>query len=262
MTDTVPGLRSQLDEIARLREAIPAYQTTLALQAYQHALGSVLGPNHLELQDVLERPGKDAQLAIELFQNVREPIARRRFEAEVQQRLHNYVAASMTLVEHSRRLCRERTSKAVESFRKRLAVVNARPEVVFVTELRNFIQHRSLPIIGHRVEFNQSGTEAEVGLDARSLLEWKKWSPLVREYLRQADDWLDVRPVARLHAELVWELNAVLMREVDQENAEEYAPVTELERISTALLEEGMVLEESWQRICEWRSRRAHPGES
>lgn len=250
----VPGLRSQLEEIARLREAIPAYQTDLILQAYHQALESVFGPNHLELQEVLERPGKDPDLAIELFQNVREPIAWRQFEAEVHQRLHNYVAASMTLVEHSRRLLRGRKGRVVDSFAERLAIVNSRPEAVFVAELRNFIQHRSLPIIGHRVEYNRSGMIAEVGLDTNSLRRWKKWPQLVREYLGQADGWVDVRPIVRTHAELVRELNVWLLSEMAARNAEECGPLIELQDISSALFA-GMQLDDAWQRISDWRSQ-------
>ncbi|HEY3947357.1 MAG TPA: hypothetical protein VGL78_19180 [Solirubrobacteraceae bacterium] len=86
--------------------------------------------------------------------------AREELLAEVTQRLHNYVAGTMTLVDHSRRLLRGRSGAVVDEFGAKLASVVENPEILFVRDLRNFMLHGSLPLIAHRLRLRGGEGEA------------------------------------------------------------------------------------------------------
>jgi hypothetical protein len=89
--------------------------------------------------ELLVRPTRDQALAVELFQNMYRPDAREGYEAEVTQRLHNYVAGAATLVDHARRLMKGRTGKIANEFERRKLETIANPEVPFIKDLRNFV---------------------------------------------------------------------------------------------------------------------------
>jgi hypothetical protein len=65
--------------------------------------------------------------------------------------LHNYVASASALVEHTRRIMRERSGPIVDEFERKKRDVIAHPEVPFIHNLRNYVLHHSLPFIGHEV---------------------------------------------------------------------------------------------------------------
>jgi hypothetical protein len=102
---------------------------------------AVLIPNRDALLGLLERAASDVELAVELFQNVRRPVARTRFEGAVMRALHNYVASASALVEHTRRIMRGRSGQTVDQFERRKGEVIANPEVPFIQGLRNYLFH-------------------------------------------------------------------------------------------------------------------------
>src|ERR1700678_3235248 len=95
------------DNSARLREAErrierhPGYQEYLLCLAFERSLTAVFIPNWKELLVLLDQVATDPSLALEMVQNVRPPDVREKFQSDTTQRLHNYVAGTMTLVEHS-----------------------------------------------------------------------------------------------------------------------------------------------------------------
>src|SRR5205085_2788540 len=100
---------------------------------------SVFMGNAHDLLGLLHQAESDVELAIELIQNVRPDDVARRFQAEVQRRLHNYVASVKSLVDHTRRLMDgyEGHDVRVEYERRKDELV-AQPVAAFFNGLRNY----------------------------------------------------------------------------------------------------------------------------
>jgi hypothetical protein len=222
---------------------------------------AVFVPNRNDLIALLDRAATDANLAVELFQNVRRPIVRTRFEGAVMRALHNYVASAMALVEHTRRIMRGRSGAIVDEFQrlKREAVSN--PEVPFVHNLRNYVLHHSLPFIGHQVRLEpQPGVLAtsEIRLSVRQLVEWDGWSALARRFIESQGDALVLRPVIERHAELVVGLNVWLYEQLTDANVSALEEVNRLVDEHNAILA-GTDVEEARRVTEEWTRRREQP---
>lgn len=174
------------------------------LTALGQSLNVVFVPNWLELRQLLDQASTNIGLAMELVQNVHRPDVRERFQALTTQRLHNYGAATMTLVDHARRLMRGRSGLIVEEYQQRKAALLQNPEVPFIQDLRNYMLHRRLPNLLHRVSMNNVNTadqtmESEVQLSTAQLLAWDDWKPVSRAFLESQGDELSLRPVIFNH---------------------------------------------------------------
>gem|GEM_PF-5062633 len=112
---------------------------------------------------------------------------------------------------------RNRTGPTASDFeRLKQAIVQDRGEVQFVQGLRNFMLHRTLPLVGHTVTFDSpdaSGSQrirGELHLSVPQLLEDTKWAAPVREFLLAQGEDVELRPVVRAHGEAVYQLNTWL----------------------------------------------------
>lgn len=111
---------------------------------------------------------------------------------EIAFRLHNYVSSAMSLVEHTRRLnnrlYKNRNPEALEEIRKEVhkRFVNNETHQI-VQGLRDYTQHRKLPIVGRSMSYNALDhtpkLEAAYYLSAESLLEWDGWKSLAKHKL-------------------------------------------------------------------------------
>lgn len=140
------------------------------------------------------------------------------------QKLHNYAAATMTLVDHSRRLTRDRLSPAANDHRRRKSEVLANAELPFVQDLRNFMLHRTLPSLGHSVSIQNANLRSqtmvsEFQLSCLDLLEWDGWTAASCSFLEDHGPTLNLRPVIFRHGSLVADLNGSLLAALMSENA-------------------------------------------
>ena len=242
----------------------PGYLEKQLYDGIARTVYAVLVPNRDELLGLLDRAASDADLAVELFQNVRRPVVRTRFEGAVMRALHNYVASAMTLVDHTRRVMRDRSGPIVEDFKLRRQDVVANPEVPFIQGLRNFVLHHSLPFVGHQVrvqpEPNVIAT-SEIQLSVRELAQWEGWSASTRAFIESHGEALTLRPIIRSHSELVVELNLWLYRQLADANADALAEVNELVVQRNAILG-GLDMEEARSVTEEWTRRRQDPAPS
>jgi hypothetical protein len=129
----------------------------------------------------------------------------------------------MTLVEHSRRLLRDRSGAVVDEFSGRLAAVVENPEIVFVQDLRNFMLHRSLPLITHRLRLTGGEGEVPQGrsdllLRTEDLLVWEKWTRASRDWLQSLSWDVPMRPLIVKHSQLVYDLNVWLLNSLTEDN--------------------------------------------
>jgi hypothetical protein len=254
--------RAQLDDLQRRIQEHPAHVEYWRCQGLKQTL-NVFQVNAGELMALLEQAATDAELAMELVQNVRPPEARDAFRLAVLRELHNYVASAMTLVDHSRRMMRDRSGPIADELEARKEAFLANPEVKFVQDLRNFTLHRELPPLGHRVSMQNLNTPdatmvSEVQLSVESLSSWDGWAPTSVEFLNQQGDAVELRQVIERHRELVIEINAWLLNELVDANADSLDEVNELIVERNAVLA-GVSIEEARQTTEEVTRQRTLP---
>jgi hypothetical protein len=219
---------------------------------------AVFMPNRNDLLALFDRAASDANLAVELFQNVRRPVVRTRFEGAVMRALHNYVASATALVEHTRRIMRGRSGPIIDELERRKRDVIAHPEVPFVHNLRNYVLHHSLPFIGHEVRLQpQPGVLAtsEIQLRVRQLTAWDGWSAAARRFVESQGEVLMLRPVIAIHAELTVQLNLWLYEQLAAANEPALSEVNRLVVERNAILG-GTDLQEARRVTEEWTKRR------
>jgi hypothetical protein len=236
----------------------PGYKEKQLCDGLARTVYAVVVPNRDDLLALLDRAASDANLAVELFQNVRRPVVRTRFEGAVMRALHNYVASASALVEHTRRIMRERSGPIVDEFERKKRDVIAHPEVPFIHNLRNYVLHHSLPFIGHEVRLQpQSGVLAtsEIQLSVRQLTAWDGWSTPARRFVESQGEVLVLRPVIAIHAELTVELNLWLYEQLAAANEPALSEVNRLVVERNAILS-GTDLEEATRVTEEWTKRR------
>jgi hypothetical protein len=218
---------SNLSERLRVAEARiaehPAFRAQGMCDEVQRSIQWVFVPNLAELLGLLERAASDEDLAIELMQNMYEPVIRERFQAAVTRSLHNYLASAMSLVEHVRAIMGERTGALADEFAARRKSLITNPEIRFVQDLRNFTLHSALPFVGHTVSLpgsdNPAGAAtAEVEVSVAQLLSWHSWTAPSKRYLENQGEAIALRPVIKKHGELVLGLNGWLLSELSREN--------------------------------------------
>lgn len=197
------------------------------------SIGYVFGPNWRELLALLEQAATDNELAWELVQNVHEPVRRDAFYALLTRHLHNYLASTMSLVDHVRSIMRTRSGAILDDYNQQKKQLVTHLEIRFVQELRNFTLHRTLPIFAHTLELNNINTPrqsmtSEVELNVADLLEWDGWSAASSRYLVEAGDAVQLRPLIKKHGELVYWFNRRIFRALTSANEATLEQVNEL----------------------------------
>jgi hypothetical protein len=222
---------------------------------------AVFVPNRDELIALLDRAKSDPDLAIELFQNMWRPSVRMQFEGVVMRALHNYVASAMALVEHTRRIMRDRSGPIVNEFERRKLALLENPEIQFIQNLRNYVLHRSLPFIGHQVRIQPApGIDAtsEIRLSTRELRASDKWSAAARRLIDSNEDEMELRPIVDVHAALVIDLNEWLIEALSRANSGALAEVNRLVDESNAILC-GVDIDEARQITAAITAKRKQP---
>lgn len=249
--------RDELNLLELRLRAHPGYQEHLLLQAFAHSLNTVFHRNRTELLTPLEAVSSSLDLALKLIPGV-DPGVRAAFNAQVIQRLHNYVAATMTLVDHSRRMMRGRTGSIAEEFGMRKTTLLTNPEVRFVQDLRNFTVHRSLPLLAHRLRFSGRSSvdargESDMLLSVEDLLTWDGWDHGTREWIKSQSGGIRLRQLIIDHSGLVYDINYWLLDALSDENGAALVEANEiiLERnafFSRTDRAEAAKLTEDWTR--------------
>jgi hypothetical protein len=202
----------------------PGYQEHMLLESLDRTFRGVFLGNWYELLGLLDAAATNLDLAVELIQNAYKPDVRDQFANLIAQRLHNYVAATMTLVEHTRRIMRDREGPIADELAVRKQALLANREIAFLQDLRNYVLHYELPFFGHSLSLTgNSASEphmsSEVELGVAGLSRWSGWSPTSRAFLEEQGDTVVLRTVIRRHGELVATFNAWLYNALAEANA-------------------------------------------
>jgi hypothetical protein len=146
---------------------------------------------------------------------------------EVTRRVHNFVAASLTLVEHTRIFMREHYSNT-PTFDQYQAKVDAEfvnePLVKFVQDLRNFMLHKGLPESEMFLNFESNpdlpdgGGVLATGIRIKSdkLSAWAGWSAPARTFIESSGQYIDIRTFAEAYTDKIVSFHDWLQGELDQ----------------------------------------------
>ena len=153
--------------------------------------------------------------------------AGRQIHREVTRRVHNFVAASLTLVEHTRIFMREHYNNTpiLDRYQAKVDAEFAnQPLLKFVQDLRNFMLHNGLPASEMFLNFKSNpdlpngGGELTTGIHIRAaqLLEWKGWSVPARTFIESSGEFVDIRIFAESYTDNIVSFHDWLQRELDQ----------------------------------------------
>jgi hypothetical protein len=211
---------SYRERIRRAHEH-PGYIEQQNIRAFAATLTGVYRSNRQELSSLLDRASSDSEYIMQIMRELGESMARPGGAiAEFDRLLHNYVASSMTLVDHSRRLMQKRTGSLTEEYELRKIALLRNPEVAFIQGLRNFSLHRALPLAGYSLSMTPTGVqESELQLGVTDLLEWDGWKPEARALIAANESVLPVRPVVARHYAVVYAFNEWLLDELNKQNS-------------------------------------------
>jgi hypothetical protein len=197
-----------LDDLKHEMAAHPGRQAHMDWMGLRR-MATVHNKNGREILGILNSLNSDINVALEMVQNVRPPDVREAVGAELDQRLHNYVASTASLIDQTRRVMERYVGMSVAGeYEKRKAVVVGMPVVGFIRDLRNFAMHRSLPFMGHSVSWTRNNEEftAKVQLDTASLRDWDGWKSVAQTFLDQAGETIDLRLAVEEHVTIIEEM--------------------------------------------------------
>jgi hypothetical protein len=130
---------------------------------------------------------------------------------EVNRRIHNFVAAAKTLVDHTRVFISEHYSQTdlSEICKKEVKDrFDSNKTAKFVHDLRNYMLHRGLPNSEMFIHFSQdpeqpsknSKLQTGVRLSADQLMDWKGWTAPARAYLETVGEYVSIETFVRTYA--------------------------------------------------------------
>lgn len=159
--------KSQIDRLTSDRNKHNEYQIHLAWTALWRSF-DVYTDNMSDLRELLTAAEANAELQMELFQNVRAPVVRTAYFRGLDKALHNALAGAVSLVDHTRRHVAENfpDSKFSDDFDTRNSVVYNMHEAQFLRRFRNYLLH-----VGH-APFKMTGSLAVKSHHAGSLTVW------------------------------------------------------------------------------------------
>lgn len=131
------------------------------------------------------------------------------YQLEIVRLLHNYLASSNTLVDHTRVLVEDLYRKTdfwkeYEAKKKEIFVDSQLAQ--FVKRLRNYMLHSVLPFTSTTMRFKkgqQSDLDCFVNLDLTKLRLWDGWTSKAREYLNCPEDRVRLDELAMAYTGLV-----------------------------------------------------------
>jgi len=160
---------------------------------------------------------------------------------EVARRLHNFVAAAKTLVEHTRNFMRECYSDTslYQVYQQRVKEeFSDSPLGHFVQDLRNYMLHKGLPNSEMFLHFSQDPNEPDKGAQLKtgirypssSLTEWNGWTALARKFINGGGDFVEILDFSKLYAKKVESFHTWLQNELDLFHAADIAATATLQK--------------------------------
>lgn len=152
----------------------------------------IFGRNTTELVNFLKRPAEDPQLLMQIVTSG--PTESASFWEELDQRLHNQLAAAVSLVDHTRRLTdyyADDAPQLINEFTLRNQAVRELQQTAFLRDLRNYLLHYGVAPMVLTLEFKSTAspdTSHSIKMHAARLREWNKWNSPARAYLSEFEE--------------------------------------------------------------------------
>lgn len=150
---------------------------------------------------------------------------------EVIRRMHNFVAAALSLVDHARVFYKELYEKPgsfpdyVEHVKARLA---ENPDVQFVNCLRQFAQHYKLPDVTTKLQAEQGkGVTIQLLLSKANLETFSGWNATAKKYLQAANEEIDLMAVLDTYEATILEFYKWVAQRQQEIHAKDIAAVEE-----------------------------------
>jgi|GEM_PF-1324508 len=175
---------------------------------------------------------------------------------ELSRHIHNFVAAAMTLVEHTRKFMRTNyEGQAILDIYEKEAKARfvTSPVAQFVQELRNYMVHKGLPSSSMYMtmkaqpdSFDGSmSVETGVRFQTEALLEGYKWNGVARQFLTDAGEYLHVHDFANEYVDLVDQFHGWLDSTLEEHHRSDLEDLVELgEQLRTSSRPVQQVAEE------------------
>jgi hypothetical protein len=157
---------------------------------------------------------------------------------EINRLVHNFVAASKTLVDHTREFIQEYYAGTIleDEYKARVRTDFASdPVSKFVQDLRNYMLHKALPRSHMFIHFDNTsndpdGPQLETGVRylTRALSEWDGWTAPAKVYIEAAGEHIDIHIFAEKYLEKVLRFHAWLDSALEKLHAADLVQLKEL----------------------------------
>lgn len=201
-----PELKEILNQIGALKERVresEGARLAARLGGVARMYRVFLG-NHRELVGLLGN-ATEPETALRLWDIQK----RKEFDSfldEVDRLLHNYLASTMALVEHTRRLVNREGGPEdfLSGYESAKASLFATPLATFVHGLRNYTLHRELAVVHGELSWTpDQPLEDRVMLEQASLLEWKGWSVAAQRFIASGEGDINLLTVIEQYSHAV-----------------------------------------------------------
>lgn len=216
------GVAQIFDEMT----VMPEFQRLERIRHFQFSV-RVFERNAQELLEAIELlAGENASLEIAAASN---RSALHAVLEEIMRRLHNFVAAVLSLIDHARVMTNELYSK--QEFPDYKSEVESRfvknPLAQFVKDLRQYAQHYKLPGVDFKMRMTDGVLFRNLILRKQDLSKFAGWSSAAKRYLLNAPSEIDLREVVESYAEVVRDFYAWMGERQTQIHAGDIAAVEE-----------------------------------
>jgi hypothetical protein len=164
---------------------------------------------------------------------------------EIGRLLHNYVAAAMTIREHTRNLIRYHYEGAefINLYQAQIDMRFTDNHLArFIQHLRIYMLHYALPYMQAQLQIlptgegNQVTLESSMLLDPDALLEWKNWDQYSRDFIESQADGINIATFVSEYTQMVLDFHIWLDATLQELHKDE---LDWLEKKGTELLELG-----------------------
>jgi len=233
LNDQVLSKNHRIVELGKEIQQLPGYKLY-----YQDLKGLeislyIFTRNYTDLSNIIAFITTDPRAAMLYYVENRNRLEH--FAYDVVCRIHNYVAASKSLVDHTHNLYGKlyEDNNLFPEYQERIDTdFKFDPLSKFVQDLRRYCQHFKSPIVMFRTTLDSNGNPIrDISIPLGDLQTFKDWSAPAKKYLRTIQEKVDVLEVATAYRDKVitfhnWfrtrqeEIHAVELKELDDKKDE------------------------------------------
>ena len=224
---TDAGQPNMLEILERLK-GMPGQRIRDAILELETPVASILVPNFWELDRHLEWYERGTVAWMPQSEEHERLI--NQYLRETLRLIHNLVAATKTVVDHTRNILRrewpDESSAVRTEFEAEKRVFTNDGRLMVMQGLRNFVLHYKLPaVLANDTWTPETGMVSRIRISTASLLESKEvWTSEAKHYLRNAGDTIELRPLAREYVERALDLQNRAIKSIETHEAGKLGP--------------------------------------